>query len=503
MAESRSYGAQLRHWAASRPSSLAVSVIDSTDGETSLTFGQLARRAASLARRLAAAGVGPDDMVPVCLPNSPEVFTALFGVWMVGACPTPLRHDMPDAERVRLLGLLKPKALIGDWGGAALRISAAELRDEAPDAQPLPELGDMIPRRMWAIGSGGSTGAPKLIVSLRPASVEGRFAVMLEDDGPTADQVCQVVCGPLYHTHALALSLGSLMTGDRIVVLQKFDAAEALRAIQRHRASMVGLVATMLMRVLRTPDLASYDLSSLKLVLAGAGAIPPAVAERWIDLVGPDRFLVGYGSSEGAGATLIGGAELLKKPASVGRAFECDIRILDERGRICPAGEIGEIYLRSHAGKTFEYLGAPEPPATDDGFTSIGDLGWLDDEGYLYIAERRTDMVKTGGVNVFPAEVEACLIQHPDVADVAVIGLPDPEWGRRLHAVIVPTSPARPPSAEALTAFCKAQLSPTKAPKTYEFVESLPRNDAMKLNRSLLTEERARSLSGSAGVVER
>jgi bile acid-coenzyme A ligase len=489
MTASASYGAQLRYWGAQRPSSPAVTVIDPQDREETLTYGELDRLARTLARRLAALGVGPDDVVPICLPNSPALFVGLFGAWMLGACPAPLRHDLPEAERDRLIALLKPKALIGDWAIEGESVPAAQLLGPTPDAQPADELADVVPRRMWAIGSGGSTGTPKMIVSLRPASVQGRFAVMLDHDA-AAGQACQVVCGPLYHTSALALGMGSLLTGDRIVVLQRFDADQALRAVQRYRASMMGLVATMLVRALRAYDQGAYDLSSLKLLIAGAGAIPNALARRWCEILGPERFLVGYGSSEGVGATRLSGAELLERPGSVGRAFACDLRIQDEAGEALAPGQIGEVYARPHEGLTFEYLGAPAPRATADGFLSVGDLGWLDEDGYLFIADRRTDMIKTGGVNVFPAEVEACLIQHPDVADIAVIGLPDAEWGRRVHAVVVPADRLRPPPAEALTAFCKARLSPVKAPKTYEFVDGLPRNDAMKLNRGKLAEER-------------
>jgi bile acid-coenzyme A ligase len=154
---------------------------------------------------------------------------------------------------------------------------------------------------------------------------------------------------------------------------------------------------------------------------------------------------------------------------------------------------VGNIFLRSKSdgGVKFEYWGAPSPRRTDDGFTTVGDLGWLDDEGYLYIADRRTDMVRTGGVNVYPAEVESRLNEHPDVADVAVIGLPDAEWGRRLHAIVVPADPRNPPAASDLLAHCKAALSPAKVPKAIEFIERLPRSEIMKLNRSALVAERS------------
>ena len=176
----------------------------------------------------------------------------------------------------------------------------------------------------------------------------------------------------------------------------------------------------------------------------------------------------------------------------MGRPFNSEFRILDEDGRELPPGEIGEIYGRSTTapGPTFEYVGAPPARSTPDGFASVGDLGWLDAEGYLYIADRRVDLVITGGANVFPAEVEAALLEHPGVADAAVIGLPDPEWGQRLHALWQAREPQQPPAVEELLLHCRARLVAYKVPKSFERVAALPRSEAGKLSRSALVEER-------------
>jgi len=194
---------------------------------------------------------------------------------------------------------------------------------------------------------------------------------------------------------------------------------------------------------------------------------------------------------------MIRGDEWLRRPGSVGRGLRTDIRILADDMRELPTGEIGEVFLRQHyaSGPTFRYVGAPPARSTDDGFTSVGDLGKLDDDGYLYVIDRRSDMIVTGGVNVFPAEVEAALLEHPGVADVAVVGVTDPEWGRRVHAVIEPTDPTARPGVEMLRAHCRARLARSKVPKTFSFVVSLPRSEAGKLNRVALGEavEAARS----------
>ena len=167
--------------------------------------------------------------------------------------------------------------------------------------------------------------------------------------------------------------------------------------------------------------------------------------------------------------------------------------MLDESGAELPPGEVGEIYMRKPANEElpFRYIGAPDPRQSAGGFTSIGDLGWLDADGYLYIADRRVDMVISGGANIFPAEVEAVVLEHPGVIDAAVIGLPDDEWGQRVHAVVQPRDPGQPPSFDDLKAHCRERLAAYKVPKGFEVIERLPRTDAGKLNRSQLVEERA------------
>jgi bile acid-coenzyme A ligase len=197
--------------------------------------------------------------------------------------------------------------------------------------------------------------------------------------------------------------------------------------------------------------------------------------------------------SEGLGGATIRGDEWLARPGSVGRPDRHEVRILDPLGEPLPAGTVGEIYMRPLAagGPAYEYVGAPPARATPDGFTTVGDLGWLDTGGYLYIADRRVDLIITGGANVYPAEVEAALAEHGDIVDCAVIGVTDEEWGRRVHAIIQPRNPAAPPVVAILDAHCRARLASYKLPKTYEFVPELPRTEAGKLRRSALVEERS------------
>ena len=224
-----------------------------------------------------------------------------------------------------------------------------------------------------------------------------------------------LVMAPMYHTNGFA-TLFSLLAGDHLVVLQKFDAARIVDLIEAHGITTFTATTLMLQRIADLPDIEQRDLSSLVWFLQGAAVISPSLVQRWIDLVGAEKVYQSYGMTEGIGLCAIRGDEWLAHPGSVGRGFRgTEIKILDEDGTELPAGEIGEIYMRSPSSGMFHYIGgAPLPPRTVDGFSTGGDLGWLEPEGYLHIVDRRVDMIITGGANVFPAEVETALIDHPD-----------------------------------------------------------------------------------------
>jgi len=361
-------------------------------------------------------------------------------------------------------------------------------RAATPDDPACAALPDVVPRRCWAIASGGSTGTPKIIVNLRPASMAWQFA---SADGP-AEPETQLICLPLYHTSALSMSVRSLLAGDEIILLPRFNAVHVADAIERYRVALVNLVSAAMVRLARLPELTPERLASVRQIITGGGAFPDGLLREWSRLVSAEKILFGFGASEAIGSCVITGDELLKRPGSVGKPTTCDVRILDEDGSDLPAGEVGEIYMRNHAGDSqgFDYLGKDVPRKRPDGFVSVGDVGWLDADGYLYISDRRTDMIKTGGVNVFPAEVEAALVSMPEIVDAVVLGLPDPDWGRALHAVVVAADPQNPPDVHAIRRFLRARLTSLKVPKTFEFLPSLGRTETLKLNRRAMTEQR-------------
>lgn len=488
-----SYSEQIRHLARERPDHFAIRFVAADDSEQTLTYAELDAAADHLAARFQVEGADADSMIAIALPNGIPFYIALVASWRIGACPAPLKYDFTPWEQERYLDVVKPAVIVGDWSGdlPSPRVTPAEITAMVRSPEPAPHVADQLPKRSWAIASGGSTGRSKLIVSCRPATLDWQFA-NVDGRARRGDHV-QLICTPLYHTSALSLSVKSLIEGDTLVVISRFDAARVVEIISRYQVTMIGLVAATMVRLLRLPDLRPEQMKSLRLVIAGAGAISETVLRGWADLVGAENIMVGYGASEGFGSTTIRGDELLKRPGTVGKGGECEIRIVGEDGKPVPTGEIGEIYMRAKSGDSdrFEYWGGEAPRRSEDGFVSVGDLGSVDEEGYLYIADRRTDMVKTGGVNVFPAEVEAAILEHPKIADAVVLGLPDPDWGRRLHAVLVATDPTSPPSAAEMAAFLKERLASQKLPKAYEFVESLGRADTMKLNRTAMAEARS------------
>jgi bile acid-coenzyme A ligase len=291
-----------------------------------------------------------------------------------------------------------------------------------------------------------------------------------------------------------------MLAGTSVVGIGKFDAEEFLALVERHRVQWVNLVPTMMNRVARLPAevRAKYDVSSLETVWHTAAPIPPALKEFWIDWLGAEKIWEMYGGTEGFATTQLNGAEWLAHRGSVGRPAGCEILIRSEDGTALPPNEVGEIYLRKTGGDpaaaTYRYVGA-DARRLPDGFESFGDHGWLDADGYLYIADRRTDLILSGGRNIYPAEVEAALLEHPAVDQAIVIGLPDPDLGARIHAVVRLEQGAEA-SADDLLAFARGRLLAYKLPRTVEFTCAPLRDEAGKARRSQLRADRIAAMAG-------
>jgi bile acid-coenzyme A ligase len=476
------FGTQLARLAAEDPEGIGLVVVAKDGTDRSLSWSELDTGANRWGRALAARGIRLGDRLAVAIQNSVELVLVVLGAWKVGAVPIPVRWDLPDWERRRVLDVVDAKVVVDAETLPSLAADA-----DGQDAGPVEER---VSPQVFGICSSGATGTPKVIINLR----SGLWQPALSDPfmtnwRPVDRPQVILVMAPMYHTNGF-MTLNFLLGGDRLVVLEKFDAALVVDVIERHRVTNFTATPTMLQRIAAVPGIDDRDLSSIDWILQGAAVMPPTLLRRWFDLIGPERVVMAYGMTEQLGLTSLRGDEWLAHEGSVGRGFrDTEIKILDEDQNEVPVGELGDIYMRWPTTGAYSYRGgAPLLPTTADGFGTAGDVGWLDADGYLYLADRRVDMIISGGANVFPAEVESALVDHPGIADVVVIGLKDPEWGRRVHAVV---EKAEPGLSEAdVIAYAKSKLAAYKVPKTVEFIDAIPRSAATKVSRGAMVEAR-------------
>ncbi|MBD2857732.1 AMP-binding protein [Spongiibacter sp. KMU-158] len=480
-------GAALAEFARQEPNSIALYLI-----KQDKTIEQYSRKTLDdwsnkLAHLLKEQGVNKADKVAINLPNCAEHIVATLAAFKLGACPTPVNDRLPQNERDALIELAAPAVIISD-AEELDGISCKQMADL--ENYPSTALEDAVPQPTKAIASGGSTGKPKLIVS--PGAFQfpwqGHPLASVLDYRP-GDLVYSP--GPLYHNQAFFFSQISLFQGAAIALNERFNAEQALDFIEQYQPTILNMVPTMMQRMLRSEGFEQRNLSSIRCLWHLAAPCPDWAKLGWMDAIGNERVWELLAATEITGITTISGTDWLTHRGSVGRGFMTDIVIIGEDGQPCPTGEVGEIYTRFGDGSPqYQYLGAKPLSEYGDGFRSVGDLGRVDDEGYLYLADRRTDLIISGGANIYPAEVESVISSHPAVKDVAVIGLPDEDLGRRVHAVIETDDEQL--SAEIIGQLCEQQLVRYKVPRSFEFVAALPRNEAGKIRRSALIDVRTK-----------
>ncbi len=451
-------------------------------GDDIRTAAEIEANSNRLAHLFTSLGVSENDFVTIALPNGVTFIESVFAIWKLGATPQPVSPKLPGAELEAIIELADPTLVLGIDparlpGRAVLPFGFAIPPDMPATPQPV-----RFARFNRAPTSGGSTGRPKLIIDRRPAAV---YADPLLPIGGAA-----VIPGPMYHTAPFQMSTRSILLGNRTVTFPWFDPEATLAAVSRTKALYLYAVPTMLSRMWKLPDDVrdAHDLSSLKVLLHTAAPCPEWLKRAWLGKVG-NALTELYSSSEGAVKLIIRGDEWLAHPGSVGRPRGGDeIKILNDDGNEVPAGTIGNVYMRSSGERDFEYRGA-ERIDTHDGFTTVGDMGHVDVEGYLYLADRRSDLILRGGANIFPAEVEAALEAHPAVRSVAVVGIPDDDLGKRIHAIVDAPGGA---NENELRSFVAERLVAYKCPESYEFVDGPVRDDAGKVRRTELARERGK-----------
>jgi bile acid-coenzyme A ligase len=457
---------------------------------SAVTRNELERRSNRLARAFAAAGVGPEDLVTIALPNSVEFLEATVACWKLGAVPQPVSARLPGRELATIVEVADSALVVGvDDGLVPGRATWAAGREPDPGLsdEPLPAAA----AGTWkAPTSGGSTGRPKLILAGDPATIPPEPGMGVRRGG------CVLIPGPLYHNAPFSFASLGLFYGNHVVLLPRFDAEATLGAVTEHRPDLLLVVPTMMIRILRLPDQvrAGYDVSSLQTVWHMGAPCPVWAKRAWIDWIGAEKIWELYAGTEIQAVSVIRGDEWLAHPGSVGRVSTGEMKVVDpEIEQDLPAGQVGEIFLRVTPGgrPTYRYLGA-QARTIGDGWESLGDMGWFDEEGYLYLTDRKADMILSGGANVYPAEVEAALNEHRGVESCAVIGLPDGDLGQVVHAICKASPGAVPPPDEELRAFMAERLVRYKVPRSFEWVQEPVRDDAGKVRRSALRSERIR-----------
>lgn len=478
-----------------------------------VTYGQLESRSNQGAHLLRRLGVRAGDAVALFLDNHPDFFELVWAVERIGAyyamipsrltavearyiledCGARVLIVSPAVEHAAALASLAPQVQSFSIGGALpglrdwIAARAVEPAVPVPDEEP---GGDML-------YTGGTTGRPKGVRASRPAQSrldrETRLSEIGRKHYGLSSDTVYLSPAPLYHGAPLRWSMTVQRLGGTVVVMERFDAEAALAAIEKHRVTHAQWVPTHLHRMLSLPRQTKerYDLSSMRLHFHAAAPCPVPLKERMLEWWGPIIHEY-YSSTESSGFCTIGPQEWLAHKGSVGRALVGAIRICDERGEPLPPGERGVVYFEG--APAFEYHNDPHKTAASrnrHGWATIGDLGWVDAEGYLYLVDRQGFMVITGGVNVYPQEIENVLASHPAVADAAVFGLPDDDLGERVVAVVQPREwgDAGDALADELMRFMSASLSAVKRPKRIEFRERLPRYATGKLHKGLLRDE--------------
>jgi long-chain acyl-CoA synthetase len=432
------------------------------------------------------------------LRNRPEVFVAWNAVARLGATAVPVGYRCTPAEVAYLAadsgavvfvhGANVDASVVDDVDTVRSALDVETIRwDEGPSDPPTEDyLGAPVVPMAY---TSGTTGRPKGIARAAPEKKREPTPNPIAGFwGFTADDV-HLLCGPAYHTAPGVYAQLHLMLGARVVVMEPFDAGECLELIERERVTTSHMVPANFVRLLDT-DWTRHDRSSVRKILHAAAPCPVALKRRMMEVFPPGSVWEYYGASEGMG-TVISPEEWLDRPGSVGRAFPgLSLKVVDDAGHDLPAGEVGVIHVSSIPGYKFGYHNAPEKTAEawhGDYFT-VGDLGWLDDDGYLYIADRRTDLIISGGVNIYPAEVEQALAEHPDVVDAAVFGVPDERMGQRVHAVVELRGGATASESD-LVESLRGSLAEFKLPRSIEFVAVLPREPNGKIRKARLRED--------------
>jgi len=478
--------------------------IAAKDRYRQITYGDLNARVNQLARGLLALGLCQGGAVAISVGNRIEHLEIIFAAAKIGALSIPLdikwkalelasvlsafeprfivlqedcAEEFAKARSLKDLSFLKPVLLSADrsYGGVITGQSADEPNADVNEDDPFAVM-----------LTSGTTGFPKGCLATHRTFVFHCINNAIEKGLGAHDKA--LLSSPIYFNAGRSFTLGTIYFGGTMILHERFEAEEVLRAIESEQITYIGAVPTMCERMLHVLESKKYDTSTLRCLAITGGKVHPAVLERLKREITPNIYRT-YASTDSGQMAISKPNDMDAKPSSAGRPVWCvDLRIVDDDSRPMPLGEVGEIICQSPLA-THGYYKNPEATNASfrDDWVYTGDLGYFDEEGFLFVAGRKKDMVKSGGISIYPLEIESVIYAHPDVLEAAVIGVPDPKWGEAVKALVV-LKPGAELTSEALISFCKEQLSTYKVPKSVEFRASLPHTEVGKVNKMKLRE---------------
>jgi long-chain acyl-CoA synthetase len=494
------------HFAATTPSKPAV-VMAST-GEI-LTYRELDRLANRCAQMLRGLGLKTGEHIAYMLENRPEFYEVFWAAQRAGLYITPINtrlttgeidHILRDSSAKLFITSLAMKDVVGKLSlppgmpclmidGVAPGFDSYERNAALYPGEPIADLAGGT----QMLYSSGTTGRPKGIkrqLTGDPFDAPNRYYLLTQKLYGFGAETVYLSPAPLYHAAPLMFSTSVQSWGGTVIVMERFDAEQALMLIERYRVTHSQWVPTMFVRLLRLPETVKrqYQLATHRCAIHAAAPCPVDIKKQMIEWWGPIVYEY-YAGSEGNGFVVIDSSDWLQHPGSVGRAILGDLHILDEDGREQPPGVAGGIYFAN--GPTFEYHNDPaktKSAYSGEGWSTLGDVGYVDDAGYLYLTDRKAYMIISGGVNIYPQEVENVLTAHPQIVDVAVFGVPNEEFGEEVKAVVQPVDMALATAgfAAELMSYCRARLADFKCPRSIDFDPELPRHPNGKLYKRIL-----------------